>query len=364
MQLSRYTPAMANADRDMATESSGDGRPGEFATHPLARVPPARALNPDEYLCFRGVGELQRLDAGTRLFEYGAAATCMYVVESGEVRLRFGEGMADKIIEKQQYFGELAVFTGQHQRMAGALAETDAVVWSIDQAAFEALLAAQPELMAGFMRRSFAYLVAAETQLVLDLRRRNEDLLGTLDNLRQTRSQLSFAMQMVRTDELTGLPNRRGLFRFIEEMPLAVHSNESWALLLVDVDRFKQINDDCGHIAGDSALRAVADELRHAAGLAEHAARLGGDEFALLVRAGDAGALANRAVAVVSAIRALRLPMARDSLRLTVSVGATLCASGSTWSAWYGRADAALYRAKQAGGDGWQLASGNLSANL
>lgn len=355
---------MANAGRDKATESIGDGRPGDLAAHPLAQVPPARALHPEEYLSFRGAGQLQRVAAGTRLFEYGAAASCMYVVESGEVRLRFGEGLADKIIAPQQYFGELAVFTGQHLRMAGAVAETDAVVWSIDQAAFDGLLAKQPGLIAGFMRRSFAYLVAAETQLVLDLRRRNEDLLGTLDNLRQTRSQLSFAMQMVRTDELTGLPNRRGLFRFIEEMPLAVHNAEQWALLLVDVDRFKQINDACGHIAGDSALRAVADELRHAAALSEHAARLGGDEFALLVRAGDAGALANRAVAVVSAIRALRLPTARESLRLTVSVGATLCASGSAWSAWYGRADAALYRAKQAGGDGWQLAGGNLSVNM
>lgn len=336
------------------TRETTDGEPTQtsVAAHPLS----ARALDDDEYRTFLSVGRRERFAAGERLFEYGAAASCMYVVESGEVRLLFGEGMADKIVQTQQYFGELAVFTGHHQRMAGAVAETEAVVWAIDQTAFEALLVQRPGLMAGFMRRSFSYLVAAETQLVLDLRRRNEDLLGTLDSLRQTRSQLSFAMQMVRTDELTGLPNRRGLFRFIEEMPASVDSGTPWALLLVDVDRFKQINDACGHIAGDSALRAVADELRQAAGLMEHAARLGGDEFAMLVRAGDAGALSNRAVAVVAAIRALRLPTAGDAMRLTVSVGATLCAAGSDWSAWYGRADAALYRAKQAGGDGWRLA--------
>jgi diguanylate cyclase (GGDEF)-like protein len=331
-----------------------DGEPVRASV--AARPLPARALDDDEYRTFLSVGRRERFAAGERLFEYGAAASCMYVVESGDVRLGFGEGMADKIVETQQYFGELAVFTGHHQRMAGAVAETDAVVWAIDQVAFEALLAQQPGLMAGFMRRSFSYLVAAETQLVLDLRRRNEDLLGTLDNLRQTRSQLSFAMQMVRTDELTGLPNRRGLFRFIEDMPATTDNGTPWALLLVDVDRFKQINDACGHIAGDSALRAVADELRQAVGLTEHAARLGGDEFAMLVRAGDAGALSNRAVAVVAAIRALRLPTVGEAMRLTVSVGAALCAAGSGWSAWYGRADAALYRAKQAGGDGWRLA--------
>jgi len=354
---------MANTERDTVTESIVDDDEGGRVPA-VARILPARALNTQEYRTFRRVGESQRLTAGTCLFDYGAAATCMYVIESGEVRLHFGEGMADKIVQGRQYFGELAVFTGQHQRMAGAIAETDGVVWAIDQAAFEALLAAHPGLMAGFMRRSFSYLVAAETQLVLDLRRRNEDLLGTLDNLRQTRSQLSFAMQMVRTDELTGLPNRRGLFHFIEQLAFAPDRTVHWALLLVDVDRFKQINDVCGHIVGDSALRAVADELRHAAGLMEHAARLGGDEFALLVHAGDAGALANRAVAVVAAIRSLRLPTAGESLRLGVSVGATLCAPGSDWSEWYGRADAALYRAKQAGGDGWRLAGGNLSPVL
>lgn len=323
----------------------------------IAPALPARALTSEEFATFVRIGQRKCLSAADRLFDYGATATCMYVVESGEMRLHFGEGKADKIVEKQQYFGELAVFTGHHQRMAGAIAETDAVVWAIDQAAFEGLLAQQPGLMAGFMRRSFSYLVAAETQLVLDLRRRNEDLVGTLDNLRHTRSQLSFAMQMVRTDELTGLANRRGLFQFIEELPLVAAGAAPWALLLIDVDRFKQINDACGHLAGDGVLRAVADELRTAAGLTEHAARLGGDEFALLVRAGDAGALANRAVAVVAAIRALRLPNAGESRRLTVSIGATMCPPGSAWSVWYGRADAALYRAKQAGGDGWCLAT-------
>lgn len=325
---------------------------------------PARALTDEEFSTFLRIGQRQCLLASDRLFDYGAAATCMYVVESGQVRLHFGEGTADKIVEKQQYFGELAVFTGRHQRMAGAVAESNAVVWAIDQIAFEGLLAEQPGLMAGFMRRSFSYLVAAETQLVLDLRRRNEDLIGTLDNLRHTRSQLSFAMQMVRTDELTGLANCRGLFQFIEELPPLAKGAAPWALLLVDVDRFKQINDACGHLAGDGALRAVADELRTAAGLTEHAARLGGDEYALLVQAGDEGALANRAVAVVAAIRALRLPMAGESQRLTVSVGVTMCPPGTSWNAWYGRADAALYRAKQAGGDRWCLATNDCAPSM
>lgn len=138
---------------DHADETiDGEPTPKSVAAHPL----PARALDDDEYRTFLSIGRRERFAAGECLFEYGTAASCMYVVESGEVRLHFGEGMADKVVQTQQYFGELAVFTGHHQRMAGAVAETDALVWAIDQVAFEALLAQQPGLMAGFMRRSFS----------------------------------------------------------------------------------------------------------------------------------------------------------------------------------------------------------------
>ena len=60
-------------------------------------------------------------------------------------------------------------------------------------------------MLAQFMRRSFSYLVASEQQLIAHLKRRNEDLMVTLDSLRQTQSQLSTAKRLVRTDELTGL---------------------------------------------------------------------------------------------------------------------------------------------------------------
>lgn len=314
-----------------------------------------RALSDSETRVLTAAGTRQSLRAGDVLFRRGESGQSMYVIESGQIRLEFGDGLADRVLGPSEYFGELAVFIGQHSRMAGAMAETDSVVHVVDQSAFEHLLAAEPELLARFMRRSFSYLVASETQLILGLRRRNEDLMQTLDSLRQTRTELSIAQQLVRTDELTGLVNRRGLYRFIDELDRGTLVDHKLALLLIDLDDFKRINDRNGHLAGDSALRAVAEEVRRAAGPLELPCRLGGDEFALLARVSDAGDLANRAVHLVGAVRALRLALPREPVRLSVSIGACFCPPDEEWSAWYSRADALLYQVKVEGGDGWRL---------
>jgi diguanylate cyclase (GGDEF)-like protein len=205
------------------------------------------------------------------------------------------------------------------------------------------------------MQRSFAYLVAGEHQLIQHLKRRNEDLMQTLDTLRQTRTELTVAQQLVRTDDLTGLANRRGLYRFLDELGHQTLNDLKLALLLVDIDHFKQINDRSGHLAGDAALRAVAEEVRRTAGPIELPCRLGGDEFALVLRVSDDGELANRALGLMSAIRSLRLPSLREH-RLSVSIGGAFCQDPGGWSTWYSQADHALYDAKRQGGDHWRLA--------
>ncbi len=159
----------------------------------------------------------------------------------------------------------------------------------------------------------------------------------------------------MRTDDLTGLANRRGLYRYLDELgsryPL---SGKRLALLLIDIDQFKLLNDLSGHLVGDAVLRAVADEIRAVAGPLELPCRLGGDEFALLLRVADDGDLANRALGLIAAIRALRLPCLREH-RLTISVGGVFCADPGGWSSWYSQADLALYEAKSRGGDRWRL---------
>ncbi len=302
-----------------------------------------------------GVGVVKATLPGEHLFRRGDAGQSLYLIDTGEVRLSFEDGQSDKVLGPGQYFGELSVFIGQHRRYASAVVETAGALYEITRPAFQSLLTSEPVIVAQFMQRSFAYLVAGEHQLVLSLKRRNEDLMQTLDSLRQTRSELSVAQQLVRSDDLTGLANRRGLYRFLDELSRYPLAGEQLAVLLVDIDAFKRINDISGHLVGDSALRAVADELRRHAGPMDLPCRLGGDEFALVLRVVDEGDLANRALGLIEAVRSMRLPSLLNK-QLTVSVGGTFCSDPGGWSTWYSQADAALYEAKRAGGDRWRLA--------
>ncbi|WP_432496493.1 GGDEF domain-containing protein [Kineococcus gypseus] len=159
-------------------------------------------------------------------------------------------------------------------------------------------------------------------------------------------------------DALTGLASRRAFDR-----ALARHLQRGTvgALLLVDVDRFKQVNDEHGHAAGDAVLRVVADELRAVCRPGDVVARLGGDELAALLlddapRApGTACPLAREAAERFrAAVAGLRAPTAdgRPGPRLSVSVGlAGPGAPGEGPAALLARADAALYAAKRGGRD-------------
>lgn len=309
-----------------------------------------RQLSDAEFVMLRGAGPSRRVAAGEMLFRKGEIGQNMYVIETGEVRIEFGEGLATKLLGAREYFGELALFIGNHARVASAVAHTACNLRVIDYPAFDYLMDNEPALLAQFMRRSFAYLVASEQHLIASLKRRNEDLMVTLNSLRQTQTELSTANRLVRTDELTGLINRRGLYEFLEELDLHRVAGTQLALLLIDLDCFKQINDVHGHLAGDEVLRAVADIVTRFAAPCDLACRLGGDEFALLAQLQDSHRLHELADDIIAAVRALRVP-AQDKLNVTISIGATMCADESKWSAWYSRADAALYRAKGDGSD-------------
>jgi diguanylate cyclase (GGDEF)-like protein len=323
---------------------------------PRAQAPHLpRQLSDAEFVMLRGAGPSRRVAAGEVLFRRGEIGQNMYVIESGQVRLEFGDGLPSKLLGPREYFGELALFIGNHSRVAGAVAHTAAGLRVIDYPAFDHLLENEPALLAQFMRRSFAYLVASEQQLIGSLKRRNEDLLVTLDSLRQTQSQLSTANRLVRTDELTGLINRRGLYEQLERVAEFRVAGTRLALLLIDLDRFKQINDEFGHLAGDQVLCAVATEVSRVAAPCDLPCRIGGDEFALLAQLNAAAELETLAARIVSGIRALQFPEPLEALTASISIGAGLCADDADWSVWYSRADTALYRAKGEGGNAWSV---------
>jgi diguanylate cyclase (GGDEF)-like protein len=162
------------------------------------------------------------------------------------------------------------------------------------------------------------------------------------------------AMTIALTDELTGLPNRRCFQNLLaDRIRTATETGESFALGLIDLDRFKPINDVHGHGAGDEILRQVAERLRKAMVGRGSAARLGGDEFAILC---DGIGAREQAVALGQEIQAIfATPFAVQplGLRLTCACGFALFPSCAAEPSELVRlADAALYRAKASGPGG------------
>ena len=156
-----------------------------------------------------------------------------------------------------------------------------------------------------------------------------------------------------RFDGLTDLLNRREVFERIEALRHQQHrSGRQLAVLFCDLDRFKAINDNHGHQVGDEVLCAVAQRLRGCLRNDDDlAARVGGDELLVVLR--GVRDLAN-AVTVAELLRrsvAEPIPTSAGALRLTLSIGVTLSSPSESTDALVARADAAMYRAKQAGRD-------------
>ncbi len=165
---------------------------------------------------------------------------------------------------------------------------------------------------------------------------------------RQTPSDASAGL----TDPLTGLANRSALLRAGEiALSTARRTGQLAALLYIDLDGFKAINDGNGHAAGDSVLRELAQRLRAVARRGEEIGRLGGDEFVAIVpRVADP----NEAVEIGHRLlEAIRQPVSVDPLqvRLSASIGIALFPhDGTDVDALLAASDAAMYRAKRAGG--------------
>lgn len=157
-------------------------------------------------------------------------------------------------------------------------------------------------------------------------------------------------------DALTGLPNRaRALHALADMLADALHSGRHGAVLMIDLDNFKTINDSLGHHVGDRVLEAIADRLLAAAPVESIVARLGGDEFLVLLdtRATDADTSATFAMEIADAmVERLATPLAIDNRMLGIgaSIGVAAFPNLDADAADIIRcADIALYRAKAAG---------------
>ena len=168
--------------------------------------------------------------------------------------------------------------------------------------------------------------------------------------------------QVAHHDALTGLPNRILLTDRLAHALARAHRNGSrLAVLYLDLDGFKPINDRLGHTAGDKALKELAARLASTVRESDTLARMGGDEFMVVMADLDSDLeCAHAAVKTVAekCLESLRTPMviAGESCQLSASIGVAVGSGTSTADALHRAADMAMYQAKRGGGQRWALA--------
>lgn len=175
----------------------------------------------------------------------------------------------------------------------------------------------------------------------------------TFDTSRQKAAEEALD-RLARIDSLTGVANRR---QFEERLSAALaharRHDQAVALLCLDVDHFKGINDNHGHMAGDAVLQAVAHRLQSCVREEDLVSRLGGDEFMVLLTGPEAGAAK---VVAEKLLAAMQEPVVVGDvpLRVSVSIGIAASTGAITASELHSLADRALYQAKSAGRNTWR----------
>ncbi len=197
-------------------------------------------------------------------------------------------------------------------------------------------------------------LLAHQLALCIDNAQLTAGLEQTVDELTCAQAQME---QLAFFDPLTGLHNRRVFLDRLEQaVRVAQRSRQRFALLYLDLDNFKHVNDTLGHDAGDSLLCAVGDRLLACVRNEDSVARIGGDEFAILMC--DVVGIEGASVVANKVLEALHSPLivGEHTLHVTASIGITIAPDdGDSAETLLKNADLALYRAKKHGRDTYQF---------
>jgi diguanylate cyclase (GGDEF)-like protein/PAS domain S-box-containing protein len=198
--------------------------------------------------------------------------------------------------------------------------------------------------------------ILARGEKQFDIRGKAVRVLGSHTDLTERRRAEDRIRQLVYFDLLTGLPNRSLLNeRVTQSIAQAQRENGRTALLFVDLDHFKHVNDTLGHRVGDELLIAVAQRLTQALRGSDTVARIGGDEFVIVLPASDRVAAAGTATKIMTLL-SQPCPIGVHELTVTPSIGIAMYPEdGADFDALYQHADTAMYRAKQDGRNGFSF---------
>lgn len=208
-------------------------------------------------------------------------------------------------------------------------------------------LAALIAIIAGYGHR-----ISRDTWKVIRINAENKRMAETLGHLNEELGHaLDRADRLARYDQLTGLRNRRAFEEEAGAIAIRRDSLERWYAAVIDLDRFKAINDTYGHHLGDEYLRRMGVLLGEAEQRVAHAvaARLGGEEFVMLLPARDGDAAIAAAEAVRRDVEAMILDGGMSTLETTTSIGVSPWGAREPIHAALRRADRALYEAKNGG---------------
>ncbi len=202
--------------------------------------------------------------------------------------------------------------------------------------------------------------VASQVSEAVETRQRSQrDHVARLtERIHDLRAELQTAQRESEIDPLTNLANRRAFDQYVAAtVDFARLTGAAAALLFVDIDHFKQVNDRYGHDGGDAALRRLADELmRTFPRRGDFIARYGGEEFCVVLREADAASVPRLAQRLLDSVNKVSMQHEGRSFRLTVSIGVSLLEFGDEPKDWVSRADAAMYVAKNSGRARYHLA--------
>lgn len=158
------------------------------------------------------------------------------------------------------------------------------------------------------------------------------------------------ALEAAARDPLTGINNRAYLDRVLDrEIELARRYGNALAVVLIDADRFKRVNDRYGHLAGDQVLRGLAQTITACMRESDMAFRYGGEEFVLVLSNTELAGGLRLAERIREKVEKTPILLDSEQLRLTISVGVASLISGDDSRKLIGRADQALYRSKESG---------------